>query len=180
MMRGRDCRGDWMRAIVIAACLACGATAAPAADSFPFKADEFHVAFNDYAKAEKTEREATRPGCKAGRPRVCRYNFTPALYATVTSDAPEAAAKEVVLVFARPKNNVKAEYLYSYKVYADLVAVLSKEAADDARGAAMKTLLGSIHTKVKEVAVVGDVHYTMDMKREGVRFVARPAALVAP
>ena len=71
---------------------------------------------------------------------------------------------------------MQAHYHYSYKIYADLVNVLSPEANEQARGEAMKTLLNSIHSAEKEEARVGRVCYTMDMKRAGVRFVARPLA----
>jgi hypothetical protein len=107
---------------------------------------------------------------------VCQYRFTSVLSATVTADDEQAAAKEVVLIYARPKYHVQPHFLYSYKIYADLVNVLSPEADQQARGEAMKKLLSSIHTAVKEEAKVGRVRYTMDMKRAGVRFVAKPVA----
>ena len=71
---------------------------------------------------------------------------------------------------------MQAHFLYSYKIYADEVNVLSPDADHQARGEAMKTLLNSIHSAEKEEARVGRVRYTMDMKRAGVRFVARPVA----
>jgi hypothetical protein len=170
-------RRPGMRAVAVAIWTAFSATAALAQEAvFPFRADTFHVGFNAHAKAENTEREVRWVGCEKGRPMVCQYRFTSVLLATVTADEPQAGAKEVVLIYARPKHRVQAHYLYSYKIYADLVNVLSPEANEQARGEAMKMLLNSIHSAEKEEARVGRVRYTMDMKRAGVRFVARPLA----
>jgi hypothetical protein len=163
-----------MRSIALASFL-CSATAALAQSPvFDFKADEFHVKFNASTKSRNVDRVVRAPSCKDGPPTLCTYRFTPFLSATVSADDRSTNADNVTLIFARPKYNVKGEYLYSYLIYRDVVSALSKDAGKDGRGAAVKRLLDAIHTAVKEEARVGGVHYTMDMKRAGVRFVARP------
>jgi hypothetical protein len=166
-----------MRALAVAICTAVSASAALAQEAvFPFKADTFDTGFNEVAKSQKTDRSVTRTACLPGPPMVCQYRFTSVLLAIVTADGPQKPAKEVMLIYTPPKHRVQAHFLYSYKIYADVVNVLSPDADQQARGEAIKKLLNSIHSAEKEEARVGRVRYTMDMKRAGVRFVARPLA----
>jgi hypothetical protein len=52
--------------------------------------------------------------------------------------------------------------------------VLSPGSDPVALGSAIKKLLTGLHTTDKEAIEVGSVRYTLDLKRTGVRFVAKP------
>ena len=165
-----------MRGIVVA-CLALASTAAPAAEpTFGFKPDAFQAAFNDAAKARKTERYAGPARCEPGSPVVCNYAFTDVIRAAVSADDASSNADEVVITFLRPTHNIKGHSLISYRIYGDVVHLLSQTADGAARGAAVRKLLAALNTTRKEVVEVGSVRYTLDMKRTGVRFVAKPLA----
>jgi hypothetical protein len=165
-----------MKKILAAACLTALPTVAFAEPQFGFKADEFRAVFNDAARARKTERFVGDPRCEPGTPTVCRYNFTPVVQAMVSAEQADQNAKEIVIMFARPTHNIKGHSLISYRIYGDLVHVLSPAAAPAARGGAVKKLLTALHTTNKEGVEVGSVRYSLDTKRTGVRFVATPVA----
>ena len=169
-----------MRGIVVA-CLALASTAAPAAEpTFGFKPDAFQAAFNGAAKARKTERYVGPARCEPGPPVVCNYAFTDVIRAAVSGDDASSNADEVVITFLRPTHNIKGHSLISYRIYGDIVHLLSQTADGAARGAAVRKLLAALNTTRKEVVEVGSVRYTLDMKRTGVRFVAKPLATVGP
>jgi hypothetical protein len=169
-----------MRGIVVA-CLALASTAAPAAEpTFGFKPDAFQAALNGAAKARKTERYVGPARCDPGSPVVCNYAFTDVIRAGVSADDASSNADEVVITFLRPTHNIKGHSLISYRIYGDLVHLLSRTADAAARGTAVKKLLAALNTTRKEVVEVGSVRYTLDMKRTGVRFVAKPLATVGP
>ena len=164
-----------MKEMLAAACLTLASTGALAAEPlFGFRADGFQAAFNSSAAARKTERFVGAPQCKPGPPVVCEYRFTSVIRATVSADQAGSNANEVVITFARPTFNVKGHTLISYRIYGDVVHVLSPGADAAARGAAIKKLLSALHTTNKEVIEVGAVRYALDMKRTGVRFAAKP------
>ena len=169
-----------MRGIVVA-CLALASTAAPAAEpTFGFKPDAFQAAFNGAAKARKTERYVGPARWEPGSPVVCNYAFTDVIRAGVSADDASSNADEVVITFLRPTHNIKGHSLISYRIYGDVVHLLSHAADGAARGAAVRKLLAALNTTRKEVVEVGSVRYTLDMKRTGVRFVAKPLATVGP
>jgi hypothetical protein len=164
-----------MKKMLAAACLTLASSAALADEPlFAFKADGFQAAFNSSAAARKTERFVGAPQCKPGPPVVCEYRFTSVIGATVSADRADRNANEVTITFARPTYNVKGHTLISYRIYGDVVHVLSPGADAAARGAAMKKLLSALHTADKEVIDLGAVRYALDMKRTGVRFAAKP------
>ena len=111
---------------------------------------------------------------------VCNYAFTDVIRAAVTGDEASGEADEVVITFLRPTHNIKGHSLISYRIYGDVVHLLSQTADGAARGAAVKKLLAALNTTRKEVVEVGSVRYTLDMKRTGVRFAAKPLATVGP
>jgi hypothetical protein len=167
--------GGLMLAAPIVACLTVVATAALAAEPppFAFKPDEFQKAFNDSAQARKTGRSVGPGKCERGSGVVCTYAFTDVIQARVTADD-EGGADEVVVTFVRPTHNIKGHSLISYRFYGDIVHLLSPKADEAKRGKAIRKLLAALHTTDKEVVEVGSVRYTLDMKRTGVRFVAKP------
>ena len=152
-------------------------SSAAAADErvFAFTADGFDDAFNAAARARKTERFVGEPECESGTPTTCKYRFTPVIQATVFAPGPQAKANEIVLTFLRPTHNIKGHSLISYRIYADVIQLLSPGADARERGAAVKELISGFHTTEKEAVEVGAVRYSLDMKRTGVRFVAKPA-----
>ena len=164
-----------MKEMLAAACLMLASTAAFGAEPlFGFKADGFQAVFNSSAAVRKTERFVGAPQCKNGPPVVCEYRFTSVIRATVSAEQADANANEVTIVFARPTYNIKGHTLISYRIYGDVVHVLSPNATPAARGAAIRKLLSALHTTDKEVIEVGAVRYALDMKRTGVRFAAKP------
>jgi hypothetical protein len=164
-----------MKQIAAAACLTLVPAPGLAGEPlFGFKADGFQAVFNTSAAARKTERFVSGPQCKQGPPVVCEYRFTSVIRANVSAEQADKNANEVTIVFARPTHNVKGHTLISYRIYGDVVHVLSPNADAAARGAAIKKLLSALHTTNKEMIEVGSVRYALDMKRTGVRFAAKP------
>jgi hypothetical protein len=161
-----------------AAYLTLVSTAALAAGppAFAFKPDAFQTAFNDSAKVRKTGRTVGAANCEKGPRLVCNYAFTDVIRAAVSTDEAEGSANEVVITFLRPTHNIKGHSLISYRIYGDLVHLLSPKADEAKRGEAIRKLLAALRTTDKEVVEVGSVRYTLDMKRTGVRFVAKPLA----
>lgn len=155
-------------------CVALSARVAAEEPLFAFKADEFQAAFNGSAKARKTERYVGAPKCEARSPMVCNYRFTEVIQAALAADGPGKNAKELVITFLRPTHNIKGHSLLSYRIYGDIVHLLSRADNEAMRGDAIRRLLAALHTTDKEVVEVGNVRYTLDMKRTGVRFVAKP------
>jgi hypothetical protein len=112
---------------------------------FAFKADELQGAFNESARARNTGRFVSSPDCRAGTPTVCQYSFTKVIRATVSAQQTDKNAHEVIVIFARPTHNIKADSLISYRIYGDLVHVLSPTANVQARGVAIKRFLAGFH-----------------------------------